>query len=178
MAKAIQLDLRNMKLRDLIRLTSYALRELERRLVSETQIFDKYAAYKDCSIVETWVKNKQGKRYWYPYLKCRDRRPKSIYLGNKVVIERMVDQYKSMKGLVKQRDILAKELRKTLGFLSDIEMIIEAAEQMREAEKEALQDQAMLNEERRRGRRRYRRKGIELMAKFDECEISKRKVNK
>ena len=158
MAKAIQLDLRNMKLRDLIRLTSYALQELERRLESETQIFDKYAAYRDCSIVLTWVKNKRGAKYWYPYLKCRERRPKSIYLGNKVVLERMVTQYKSMKGFVKHRDILAMELRKTLGLLSNIEIIIEAAREMKQAEKEALQDQAMLNHDKRRGRR-YRRKG-------------------
>ncbi len=147
MAKAVQINLKEMKLGDLIRLTSMAIRELERRLEQETSIFDRYAVYKGCSIETTWVRNKVGRKYYYPYLKCRRA---SIYLGNKPALMRMINMYKSLKDIYRHKRKLIGIIDTMLGHLGDVEIIIEAAREMREAEKEARKDQALLERRKRR----------------------------
>jgi nucleotidyltransferase/DNA polymerase involved in DNA repair len=40
-----------------------------------------YEDLKNCSEEYTWVLNKAGKRYYYYYLKCKGKNPRSIYVG-------------------------------------------------------------------------------------------------
>jgi hypothetical protein len=45
------------------------------------QLAELYENLKNCVEEYTWVLNKQGKRYYYYYLKCKGKETKSIYIG-------------------------------------------------------------------------------------------------
>jgi hypothetical protein len=45
------------------------------------ELADLYENLKNCSEEYTWVLNKQGKRYYYYYLKCKTGDKRSIYIG-------------------------------------------------------------------------------------------------
>jgi len=45
------------------------------------ELAELYENLKNCSEEYTWVLNKQGKRYYYYYLKCKSGDKRSIYIG-------------------------------------------------------------------------------------------------
>jgi DNA mismatch repair ATPase MutS len=45
------------------------------------ELADLYENLKNCTEEYTWVLNKQGKRYYYYYLKCKTGDKRSIYIG-------------------------------------------------------------------------------------------------
>jgi hypothetical protein len=54
------------------------------KLVRDTgllELAELYENLKNCSEEYTWVLNKQGKRYYYYYLKCKSGDKRSIYIG-------------------------------------------------------------------------------------------------
>jgi hypothetical protein len=45
------------------------------------ELVEVYEKLKGCSEHYSWVLNKAGKRYYYYYLKCKDQKPATIYIG-------------------------------------------------------------------------------------------------
>ena len=86
----------------LVKLAVHVLRELRKRVGRAFEVLDMYTG---CSVEVTWVKNKIGRKYYYPYLKCKD--GTSIYLGNKPGLRAKIQKIKSIKS----------ELRTTLRIL-------------------------------------------------------------
>ncbi|MFP3156971.1 MAG: hypothetical protein RXO25_02725 [Caldivirga sp.] len=59
-----------------------SLKRLEEALSVVEPLVRFYEEYGDCYLERTWVKNKVGDKYYYYYLKCRDKGGvRSIYLG-------------------------------------------------------------------------------------------------
>ncbi len=46
-----------------------------------SEFIDIYERLKSCTEHYSWVLNKAGKRYYYYYLKCKDQKPATIYIG-------------------------------------------------------------------------------------------------
>jgi len=136
MAKAIELlDPRRMTDEELLHAADILLKEINNRLSRAAKYFSLLERYRGCSIEITWVKNKVGAKYWYPYLKCRD--GSSIYLGNKPGLKHLVERTKSLSWLRRRYLEATRTIREAIHAIRDAKIILEAEKELREAEQEA-----------------------------------------
>lgn len=127
MARPRLVKLQDLSDEELVKLAVHVLRELDKRVSGALRYLD---MYKNCSIEVTWVKNKIGRKYYYPYLKCRD--GSSIYLGNKPRIRAEIMRIKSIRSeLQAARRIhqLISELRIWVDHLNHILPLIKTIQE-------------------------------------------------
>ncbi|GEM_PF-1041443 len=130
MAEAPELDPRKLDTKQLVQFVSELLRELDKRLSNAINYLDS-SEYSNCWIQVTWVYNKLKRKYYYPYLKCRDGR--SIYLRNKSWLEHEITHKKAVKELVREaRDLHAWLIPSLLAKLGTANEIVEFAKTLRE----------------------------------------------
>ncbi len=92
--QAAEIRVEDLSDEELVKLAVHVLRELSSRVSGALHYLD---MYKNCSVELTWVRNKVGRHYYYYYLKCRDGRPKSVYLGNKHKLMAKIQRIKSIR---------------------------------------------------------------------------------
>jgi len=127
MARPRLVKLQDLSDEELVELAVHVLGELDRRVSRALRYLD---MYKSCSVEVTWVKNKIGRKYYYPYLKCRD--GSSIYLGNKPRIRAEIMRIKSIRSeLQAARRIhqLIAELRIWIDHLNHILPLIKTIQE-------------------------------------------------
>ncbi|MCC6010917.1 MAG: hypothetical protein LM556_00765 [Desulfurococcaceae archaeon] len=89
--------------------------ELLRRtgLLDLVRIYDKI---KNCAEHYSWVLNKAGKKYYYYYLKCKEQKPMTIYIG------KTPEGYNAIKRAARAAIELKQVLDKLRGDLKELEV--------------------------------------------------------
>jgi hypothetical protein len=90
-----------------------------------------YEDLKSCSEEYTWVLNKAGKRYYYYYLKCRGKNPRSIYVGKTPEgfnqLRRAAQLAFQLKARLEAVAVAMRELEEVLRQLEENKAIVEQA---------------------------------------------------
>jgi len=99
-----------------------ALEELARFLIDVQVRLQPYAKqYRGYWLERTWVLNKLKKRYFYYYLKSRNRKPRSIYLGT---LDPTYPLLKDLEKYEKTLSKLANHVSEILANLQHVEVAI------------------------------------------------------
>jgi hypothetical protein len=103
-------------------------------LVRESGLLDLAELYEDlknCTEELTWVLNKAGKRYYYYYLKCKGRRPRSIYVGKSPEgynqLRRAAALAHELKARVEALQVAIRELERAVEELRANAAMVESA---------------------------------------------------
>lgn len=85
-----------------------------------SEFTDIYERLKGCTEHYSWVLNKAGKRYYYYYLKCKDQKPATIYIG------KTPEGYNAIKRVARVAVELELVLNKLRRDLEELENTVKA----------------------------------------------------
>jgi len=87
------------------------------------QLADLYGDMKNCVEEHTYVYNKASKRYYYYYLKCKGRTPRSIYIGKSPEgYNRVKAAARLAHELTTQVEVLGKALRELVNQVENAKL--------------------------------------------------------